>query len=92
MAFDLEVPGRDPRDLVRSFARSASVFGCSIKGEGKIPGSGWARTVSAVVARCDDGAIALEAVDNQMVRVSCPQPATRTQCEVLLGKISDASR
>jgi hypothetical protein len=94
VTFDVDVPGRDSRDLLRSFEASAQALGCtSDRGGGwstGLPGGGFARVYSAVLARCDDGAIGMIAVEYTRVRLGCPKPASRDECEALLNKISEA--
>ncbi len=92
----VDVPDRDSRDLLPSFLESAKALGCSTKKGGAdwvgLPGGGRWRTYSAVLARCEEGAIMLGAVDVHRVMIACPKPATREQCNVLLGQISAARR
>jgi hypothetical protein len=92
LLFDVDVPGRDSRDLLRRFVASAQAFGCSTENAGGwstgTPGGGWARFRSTIVAQCDEGTIAMTAVGNERVRLSCPKPATRERCEALLNEIS----
>jgi hypothetical protein len=94
LIFDVDVPGRDSRELLRSFQASARAFGCTTgKGGGwatGMPGGGTARVYSAVMARCEEGTIGMALVDYGRVRLACPKPATREQCEALLGQISVA--
>ena len=55
-----------------------------------MPGGGHARVYSAILARREEGTIGIAAVDYKRIRVACPKPATREQCESLLGQISVA--
>jgi hypothetical protein len=94
LIFDVEVPDRDSRELLRSFEANARAFGCSTeKGGGwsaGLPGGGRHRIYSAILAQCDEGSIAMAAVTYTRVRLACPKPGTREQCEALLGQISPA--
>jgi hypothetical protein len=86
LVFDVDVPERDPHVLVRSFTARARSHGCELE-RGTDTRSGWARGYSTILAQCDDGTIVMEAVDYARVRLACPKPATREQCEALLGRI-----
>jgi hypothetical protein len=92
----VDVPDRDSRDLLPAFLESAKAHGCSTKrGGGErigLAGGGSLRLYSAVLARCEEGAIIMRAEDIHRVLIACPKPATREQCDVLLGKISAARR
>jgi hypothetical protein len=55
-----------------------------------MPGGGWTRVYSALLTRCEDGTLAIAAVDLHTVRIACPKPAIREQREALLGQISAA--
>jgi hypothetical protein len=79
--------GRDPHVLIRSFAARAGSHGCDLS-RGRDTGRGWAHEYSTVY-QCDEGNIALSVEDYPRARLACPRPATREQCEALLGKISE---
>jgi hypothetical protein len=92
--FDVDVPDRDSRELLVSFEASARAFGCSTKEGGGwtsgMPGGGWHRVYTAVLVQCDEGTIGMASMGGGRVRLACPKPATREQCELLLRQISAA--
>lgn len=94
VVFDVDVPDRDSRDLLRSFEYSAKAHGCRATREGGwsagLPGGGRMRAYSAVRERCEEGTIEMAAVELHRVRIGCPKPATQEQCVSLLGQISPA--
>lgn len=92
MAYDVDLPDRDSRDVVPSFEQAAHTFGCKtsrIRGRELGMAGGWATRVwSGVTATCDDGRLALVAVTNTRVRIGCERPTTRDRCDALLRKIT----
>jgi hypothetical protein len=85
LAFDVDVPGRDSRGLVRSFLASARALGCDTA-----KGGHSFRGYSAVLAECHEGTIVMAAMDYERVRLACLKPTTRQQCEALVGQIGMA--
>ena len=88
--FDVDVPNRNPRELVRSFEAAAGTYGCRTDRTGH-GGRGGGSRPSVVTAYCDNGVIAVLAFPDATetkVRVACEQPTTREQCEALLHRIS----
>jgi hypothetical protein len=94
LAFDVDLPDRDARDVLGSFVESAHASGCPTLRTGRrmvgLAGRGYARVWSGATAYCDEGNIALIAVTTTRVRIGCEQPTTHDQCDALLRKISAA--
>jgi hypothetical protein len=88
--FDVEVPSRNPRELVRSFEVAPGTYGCRTDRTGH-NGRGGGNRPSVVTAYCDEGTIALLAfpdANEARLLVACEQPTTRERCEALLHRIS----
>ncbi len=95
IAYDVAVPDTtNTGDLVASFKLAARTRGCQAAWMGKrtvmLPGGGWARLRRGVTAQCDEGTIAIIALENA-VRVGCEKPTTRERCDALLRSISDGN-
>jgi hypothetical protein len=94
IAFDEDVPDRDPRELLMSFEASARAFGCRTDRIGgrsvDFAGGGRAKISAGVAAYCDEGSLALMWVAEARVRIGCERPTTRERCEALLRRIGEA--
>jgi len=92
--FDVEVPSRNPRELLRSFeVAAAGAYGCRTDRTSH-GGRGGGNPPSGVTAYCDTGTIATLAFPDateMRVRIGCEQPTTRERCESLLHGISVGS-
>ena len=92
-AYELEVPGRKPDDLLPAFEASAQAYGCRTEqlGARASPNvAGETRQWHGVSASCDEGTISLITLVGERVRIGCAKPTTRGQCDALLQKISEA--
>jgi len=82
--------------LIRSFDASARAFGrVTTKGDGWTNGyigPGSYREYRSVVAQCEEGTLRMEVLTYARMRLACPKPATRAQCESLLRQISATPR
>jgi hypothetical protein len=92
IAFDVPVPDRDSRNLLRSFEACARAFGCHTErhrgwGGTGTPGRGRTGIYSSVIAQCEEGVVGVVATGVERVRVACAKPATRGQCETLVTQI-----
>jgi hypothetical protein len=94
LAYEVDVPGRDPGDLLPSFEASARVFGCHTEqlGYDSTPtiGNGALRHSFGIMASCEEGTLALITLVGERVMVGCVKPTTRADCDGLLQKISEA--
>jgi len=93
LAYEIELPGRTPSELFPAFEASARALGCRIEklGYGTTQNIyGERRTWYGVSATCEEGTIALVTMVDERVRIGCAKPTTRTQCDALLQKISEA--
>jgi hypothetical protein len=98
LAFDVTLPAqqeaREPADFILPFEESAHAYGCRTdhlgSSTGQVIGNGEVRATYGITAYCDEGTIAIIALENRRVRVGCGKPTTRDRCEALLTKISSA--
>jgi hypothetical protein len=94
IAYEEELPDRDPADLLQSFEASARSHGCHTErlGSGADPtiGGGELRHMYGITASCEEGTLALATMTGRRVSVGCTKPTTREQCDLLLSKISEA--
>jgi hypothetical protein len=94
LAYQLDVPGRDPRDLIPAFEASARALGCHTEriedGSNATIGNGLLFRFHGVVATCELGTIALITLTGDRVRIGCVKPTTRVECDALVEKISAA--
>ena len=93
LAYELDVPGRKPGDLLPAFDASAQAHGCRTEPIGAQTSTslgGEVRESYGVTASCDEGTIALVTLVGDRVRIGCPKPTTREQCDALLQSISEA--
>lgn len=93
LAYEIELPGRTPSELLPAFEASARALGCRTEklgyGTSQII-SGEMRAWHGVRATCEEGTIALVTMVGERVRIGCAKPTTRTRCDTLLQKISEA--
>lgn len=94
LAYEMDVPGRDPDDLLPAFEASARAFGCRAEklgyGSDQTIGNGELRHWHGVTAYCEEGTLALVTLVGERVRVGCVKPTTRGRCDALLQKIAQA--
>jgi hypothetical protein len=99
LAYDVPTTGREPRDLLASFAASAHNHGCRTEyvgtaaydvAGGKPLIGDENRTWDGVVAACGDENVALVTRSNGVMAVGCTKPTTQARCDALLQKIADA--
>jgi hypothetical protein len=93
LAYQVELPERDPSELLPAFEASARSHGCSTErlGAAADPNiAGELRSFYGVMATCDEGAIALVTLAGGRVRIGCAKPTTRVRCDFLLHEISEA--
>lgn len=93
IAYEVNVPGRPPVDLLPSFEASARALGCRtepIGGRSEPTIGGELRHRHGVTAYCPDGTLGLITLTGDRVRIGCTKPTTRDECDALLGKISEA--
>jgi hypothetical protein len=94
LAYQIDVPGRDPGDLIPAFEASARAFGCHTEriedGSNATIANGVLRRFHGVVATCELGTVALITLTGDRVRIGCVKPATRAECDALVEKISEA--
>jgi hypothetical protein len=92
-AYELNVPGREPSDLLPAFEASARSHGCStdrLGADTRLNIAGEMRSFYGVAATCDEGTIALVTLVGGRVRIGCAKPSTRERCDYLLQQISAA--
>ena len=93
LAYQLDVPGRRPDDLLPAFEASAKAFGCRTDhlGASASPNiMGETREWYGIAASCDEGTISLITLAGDRVRIGCARPTTREKCDALLQRISEA--
>jgi hypothetical protein len=93
LAYGVQLPEREPSDLLPSFEARARSHGCIVErlgGRSEQMIGGEMRHWHGVAASCDDGNIALVTWVGGWVRIGCTKPTTRERCDLLLRKISDA--
>jgi hypothetical protein len=93
IAYEVDIPEREPGDLLPAFEASARSHRCGTErlGAGADPMlGGEMRHFYGVSATCDEGTIALMTLVGGRVRVGCAKPSTRERCDFLLHQISEA--
>ena len=92
-ATELAIEERTPAELTRAFEASARARGCrteNIGSSGRATIGGRVRGRKGVVASCEEGTVALVFLTEDRASVGCAQPTTRSECNALLLKISEA--